>query len=181
MSDMKNWLKHHHACIAGYSWALKSCSTMQNFWDTARPDWLIWAATRKGCLTDRELWEFALWSAEQVRHLMTDERSTNALDVRRRWLDGNATDEEMDAARAAAAAAARAAVAGDAEGAASLAAAGDATAWAAAGAAVGAASLAAAGDAALAAARAAVGDAQAAWLRENCKPSFEIVTKEAER
>ena len=78
---------------------------MQNFWDTARPDWLIWAATRKGCLTDRELWEFALWSAEQVRHLMTDERSTNALDVRRRWLDGNATDEEMDAARAAAAAA----------------------------------------------------------------------------
>ena len=160
MSDMKNWLKHHHACADGYSWALKSCSTMQNFWDTARPDWLIWVATRKGCLTDRESWEFALWSAEQVRHLMTDERSTNALDVRRRWLDGNATDEEMSAA---------------------LAAAGDATAWAAAGAAAGDAALAAAGDAALAAARAAVGAAQAAWLRENCKPSFEIVTKEAER
>ena len=155
MSDMKNWLKHHHACADGYSWALKSCSTMQNFWDTARPDWLIWVATRKGCLTDRESWEFALWSAEQVRHLMTDERSTNALDVRRRWLDGNATGEEMSAA---------------------LAAAGDAV-----GAAAGDAAGAAAGDAALAAARAAVGAAQAAWLRENCKPSFEIVTKEAER
>lgn len=43
----------------------------------------------------RVLWEYGMWCAEQVRHLMTDPRSTNALDVRRRWLDGQATDEEM--------------------------------------------------------------------------------------
>lgn len=51
---------------------------------------------------ERILHEFALWCAEQVRHLMTDERSTHALDVKRRWLDGQATDEELAATTAAA-------------------------------------------------------------------------------
>ncbi len=50
----------------------------------------------------RTLYEYALWCAESVRHLMTDARSANALDVRRRWLDGQATDGEMIAAQSAA-------------------------------------------------------------------------------
>jgi hypothetical protein len=40
--------------------------------------------------------------AEQVRHLMKDKRSTNALDVARRYADGLATKKELDDARAAA-------------------------------------------------------------------------------
>ena len=56
-------------------------------------------------LSDRQRREFALWCAERVRHLMTDSRSTNALDVAARHLRGEATDEELDAARAAATAA----------------------------------------------------------------------------
>jgi hypothetical protein len=160
---MKNWLKKRDACEPGYKWAIANCKTMQDVWDTAKPEWLIWVATRKGCLTDRELWEFALWSAEQVRNLMTDERSTNALDVRRRWLDSNATDDEMIAAGAAAGATARAAAwdaAGDAARAAAWDAARDA-AWDAAR------------DAAWDAARDAAWAAQADWLRENCKPNFD--------
>jgi hypothetical protein len=57
-------------------------------------------------LTVRQQREFALWSAERVRHLMTDPRSTNALDVTARHLRGEATDEELAAARTAAARAA---------------------------------------------------------------------------
>jgi hypothetical protein len=53
-------------------------------------------------LTERQRREFALWCAERVRHLMTDSRSTNALDVAARHLRGEATDEELAAARAAA-------------------------------------------------------------------------------
>ena len=93
----------------------------------------------------RELHEFALWCAESVRYLMVDSRSTTALTVKRSWLDGQATDDELAAARAAAWAAARAAAE-----AAAWAAARDAG-WAAAGATAEAAAWAAAWDAAWAA------------------------------
>ena len=102
----------------------------------------------------RELHEFALWCAESVRYLMVDSRSTTALTVKRSWLDGQATDDELaaawDAAWAAAEATVRAAV-GDAARAAA-----EAAAWAAARDAAGAAARAAGWDAAGAAARAAV-------------------------
>ena len=54
-------------------------------------------------LTERQRHEFALRCARRVQHLMTDPRSIAALDTRERWLRGEATDEEMAAARAASA------------------------------------------------------------------------------
>jgi hypothetical protein len=43
-----------------------------------------------------DIWrEFALWCAEQVRPLMPDQRSTDVLDTVRRYLDGEAEEEEM--------------------------------------------------------------------------------------
>jgi hypothetical protein len=60
-------------------------------------------------LSERQRREFALWCAERVRHLIADPRSTDALDVAARHLRGEATDEELAAARAAALAAALAA------------------------------------------------------------------------
>jgi len=137
----------------------------------------------------RELHEFALWCAESVRYLMVDSRSTTALTVKRSWLDGQATDDELAAAWDAAGAAAEAA-AWDAAGAAAEAAAGAAVwaaawdaAWAAARAATEAAAEAAAGaaarDAAGAAARDAARDAagaavwaaawDAAWAAQNAE------------
>ncbi|SAJ96651.1 hypothetical protein UA18_02415 [Burkholderia multivorans] len=95
---------------------------------------------------DRDIRLFAVWCARQVEHLMQDQRSKDALDVAERFANGDASDEELAAARAAA---------GDAAGDAAWAAAGDAAgaaAWAAAGDAAGAAAWAAAGDAARAAA-----------------------------
>jgi hypothetical protein len=53
--------------------------------------------------------EFTLWCAEQVRHLMDDQRSLDALDTVRRYLDGEATEDELAAAKDAADAAADAA------------------------------------------------------------------------
>jgi len=114
---------------------------------------------------------FAVWCAKQVEHLMTDERSKNALLVAQNHALGLATDEELAAAAGDAAWAARAAAraAADAAWAASWAAraaaraaAGDA-AWSAADAAGDAAdaAMAAAAAASLAAARAA---ADAAWV-----------------
>lgn len=56
---------------------------------------------------EREVRLFAAWRARQVQHLMTDPRPLAALDVAERYANGQATDEELAAARDAAWTAAR--------------------------------------------------------------------------
>ena len=104
MSDMTitEFCDAHHACREGREWALAWCETMADVWATAKPAWLLWVATRRGVLTDRELRLFALWSARQSQHLMSDPRSLAAIDVAERHASGEATDDELSAAAAAA-------------------------------------------------------------------------------
>ncbi|HET9109059.1 MAG TPA: hypothetical protein VFN79_17925 [Steroidobacteraceae bacterium] len=108
---------------------------------------------------DREKRLYAVWCARQVEHLLTDERSRDALDVAERFARGRATREELAAARSAAVNAADAAAAAAAY-----------AAYAAADAAAVAAAYAAAYGAADAA-RAASGtsSAQAAEFRRVCE------------
>jgi hypothetical protein len=54
---------------------------------------------------------YAVWCARQVQHLMTDPRSLAALDVAEKHANGDATDDELDTAEAAARDAADAAAA----------------------------------------------------------------------
>jgi hypothetical protein len=151
------------------------------------PEDRLYVVINDGWIPERTLHEFAIWCAEDALKRVgnPDPRSLNALEVKRRWLDGKATDEELaaawdaawdaagdaaraaardaamdaawDAARAAALAAARAAM--DAARAAMDAA--RAAAWAAMDAARAAMD---AGDAARAAARAAIAAARAAQV-----------------
>ncbi len=156
----------HDACEAGRDWALANCKTMQDVWATARPEWLVWVTTRQGVSDDRTLRLFGVFCARSVEHLMTDQRSRDAIDVAERFAKGEATAEELSAAWSAARAASDAARAASA----AAWAAARAAAWSAARAASDAARAASA--AAWAAARAAAWDLQATWLRENCLPNF---------
>jgi hypothetical protein len=180
----------HDACPEGRAWAIDNCASVEDAWGKLPPEYLIWAATREGVLTKRELRLFAVWSARQVQHLLTDPRSFAALDVAERHANGEATNGELDAARDAAMDAAWDAArcaARDAAWDAARCAARDAARDAARCAAMDAARDAArapARDAAMAAAWDAVmhttwsaamdaaRDAQAAWLRANTKPNF---------
>jgi hypothetical protein len=166
MMTIQEFCAHHDACPEGRDWAIENCRDMNHAWETLRPDWLVWVATRPGVLDDRTLRLFAVWCARRVQHLLTDPRSIAAL-AAERHAHGQATDEELSSARDAAWSAARAAAsdaARDAARAAALAAARDAAR---------AAALAAAREAARAAAGAAAGAAQAAWLRANATPCFD--------
>jgi hypothetical protein len=60
----------------------------------------LWLLLREECIPARILHEFAIWCAETAltRAKVTDERSWNALTIKRLWLDGKATDEELDSA-----------------------------------------------------------------------------------
>ena len=51
---------------------------------------------------DKEIRLYAVWCARQVQHLMTDQRSIDALDVAERYANGEATQDELYAARDAA-------------------------------------------------------------------------------
>ena len=129
----------HDACFEGCEWALATgCETMDELWqrDDMRLDWRLWIATRPGVLDDRTLRLFACWCARQVWHLLTDERSRHAVETAERYANGDATDEELTNAQAAAQAAAwTARAAGEAAAAALAAARASGAAWAAAGAA----------------------------------------------
>lgn len=175
MKTIEQFCDKHNACPEGREWALANCEDMQEVWQTAKPEWLLWIAIRPSVLTEKELRLFAVFCARSVEHLLTDDRSRNAIAVAERFANGQATVEELAAARSAAWDAARAASAASAARAAAWAAAWAtalATAWDAAWDAGRATAWDAARDA-REAAWATAWDAQAAWLRDNTKPSFE--------
>ena len=75
---------------------------MHDAWLKAQPDWLVWIAARPGVLSDRDLRLFACRCVRQVWHLLTDDRSKNAVIVAEKYAVGEATTEELDLACAAA-------------------------------------------------------------------------------
>ncbi|MES2323247.1 MAG: hypothetical protein V4633_13365 [Pseudomonadota bacterium] len=168
MKTTLNAIREHSPCCEGWEKLLRTLGKTKaddepvsiiQVLDSNGLDDALWCLRAvKG--RDKEIRLYAVWCARQVQHLMTDKRSTDALDVAERFANGEATEQERAAARAAARDAAGAA-ARDAAGAAA-----GAAARAAAGAAAGDAARAAAGDAARAAARdaarAAAGDAAGA-------------------
>ena len=157
---IEEFCDRHGACTEGCAWALANCTSMRDAWDKLKPEWLIWVATRPGVLTDKDLRLFAVHCARSVEHLMTDQRSKNAISVAERHINGEATDAELAAAGAAA---------GDA----AVDAAVDA-AWAAARAAAGDAAGAAVWAAARAAAWAAAWAGFCQHLRRTVAPCFEV-------
>ena len=107
ITDIREFCDTHHACSEGRDWALANCTDMADAWGKLQPEWLLWVATQPGVLDDRTLRLFACWSVRQVWHLLSAERSRNAVEVAERFANGEATAEELTAARAAAWAAAR--------------------------------------------------------------------------
>jgi len=141
-----NKIREYSPCIDGWEKLLKHLGKtkaddeefpLSVLLESNNLDDCLWALRSRPDLSS--LWRlYAVDCARQVQHLMTDERSINALDVAERHANGQATDEELSAARPAAGAAAGAAArpaAWDAARAAALANAGGAVrsaAWAAA-------------------------------------------------
>lgn len=115
MSDKKiqsilEFCEAHGACGEGRQWAESTCNSLHDVWRWSQPDWLVWVASRPGVITAQELRLFAVWSARRVQHLITDAHSLAALELAERHPHGQATDEELAAARSAARVAARSAV-----------------------------------------------------------------------
>lgn len=120
--NVKEFCRKHNACHRWSKFALKF-ATMKDVWDAlmrGEPDketarcWALWIISRDGVLSKMERVELSVRFAERVKHLMKDQRSIDALEVAKRYAEGNATDEELEQAADDATHAAYAAVAADA-------------------------------------------------------------------
>jgi hypothetical protein len=89
------------ACQEAREWAADK--TWHEVYATChRGDWLLWLFKKTNPEKLRELILAKAHCANTVRHLMTDERSTNAIDVAIKFGNNEATIEELKAAAAAA-------------------------------------------------------------------------------
>ena len=105
-----NKIRTHSPCANGWTKLLRHLGKTQaddeplaltTILDSNGLDDALWCL--RACEgTAREARLYAVWCARQVQHLMTDPRSLAALDAAERHANGEATDEELDAARAAA-------------------------------------------------------------------------------
>ena len=114
-------LREHKACVEGYNKVV--CMLSGELFDENRETYIhfnhdeqislidiannngiddaLWATRCLECHC-RDLRLFAVWCARGVQHMIKDQRSIRAIDVAERFANGEATADELAAARAAA-------------------------------------------------------------------------------
>jgi hypothetical protein len=95
MLSIEEFCRRHNACREGRKWAVENCETMEDVWRDAKPSWLVWVATRPDVQTVRGYRLLTLHAANSVRHFLTDERISAAIDVGQRYVDGRAEVSEV--------------------------------------------------------------------------------------
>lgn len=123
-------LREHDACIPGYNKVVSALKGIEfdedretyirckhnepisllSILETNGLDGVLWCLRCNDKEWARDSRMFAIWCARQVQNLMVDGRSIYALDVAEKFANGDSSQEELDAARAAALDAARAAL-----------------------------------------------------------------------
>lgn len=110
MNTTLNRIREHGPCTGSWTKLLKNLGkthaddeplAITTILDSNGLDDALWCL-RAVSGYDKELRLYAVWCARQVQHLMTDRRSTQALDVAEAYANGQATDEQLSAARVAA-------------------------------------------------------------------------------
>jgi len=89
-------LEKLRACREAIEW-VKTCKSPEDAWNNcSRGDWMLWLA-KKLDVDDRKLTLAKVRCAEQVKHLMKDQRSLDALDACFRYAKGELTRDELNA------------------------------------------------------------------------------------
>jgi len=110
MKTTLNKIREHEPCKSGWEKLLKYLGKTKaddepllitTILDSNGLDDAIW------CLRavegrDKDIRLYAVWCARQVQHLLPDQRRLAALDVAERYANGEATEDELNATRAAA-------------------------------------------------------------------------------
>jgi hypothetical protein len=108
MKTLKQNLIKLKACSDAIEWV--GDMSLKEAWNKCeRGDWMLWLAfimkDKLGWSDIKQITLAKVKCARLVQHLMKDERSLKALDIAEKWAKNEATDKELKAAAAAAAAA----------------------------------------------------------------------------
>lgn len=98
MLTIDQFYDKHDGCDESRQWAIENCSDMADAWGKIKPETLVWVAGCHGVLTYKELRLFIVFCARQFSHLLTDNRSINAIEVAERFANGNSDENELTAA-----------------------------------------------------------------------------------
>jgi hypothetical protein len=94
MKTLKTFLEKYNACADGFEFAKDL--TLEQFLETCpRGGWILWLFERTNPKSLKEITLARAHCANTVRHLMTEERSLNAVDVALAFGEGRATREEL--------------------------------------------------------------------------------------
>jgi hypothetical protein len=97
MKTLKTFLEKHNACLNGFEFAKDL--TLEQFLETCeRGDWILWLFAKTNPESLKELTLAKGYCANTVKHLMTDKRSLEAVNVAIAFGEGRATQEELNAA-----------------------------------------------------------------------------------
>jgi hypothetical protein len=92
------------ACSEAIEWVATQKNKIEAWQNCERGDWMLWLAKRLN-VDDRKLTLAKFKCANQVRHLMKDQRSLDAMDAAEKYGNGEISREELNAAAYAASAA----------------------------------------------------------------------------
>jgi hypothetical protein len=96
-SEVSEFIERHRACSKARPFAARF-STLADGWDSCHvPDWLIWCRKKAGFEDLQALRVWACWCVRQTVHLMSQPETSEALDVVERFIEGNASAEELAA------------------------------------------------------------------------------------
>jgi hypothetical protein len=101
MATFKQFRERHQSTSVGYfdNWAIDDSVEMLDAWKSVQFRDLHRLATFEDVLTENELRRYSVFAARQVQHLVKDEASRNALDVAEKFFEGQATADELAAAK----------------------------------------------------------------------------------
>ena len=91
----KTDLTQFSLCKEGLAYYNRKSSFEEAWRDCERGDWMLWIAKKSG-IDDRTLTRAKALCANTVRHLMTDRRSTAAVDAAMRYAAGRISRDELD-------------------------------------------------------------------------------------
>lgn len=96
MITVEQFFNVHHAFYTDIArWALIECDTMLDVWTKARPDWLVWVATRHGVLDDTTSARFRCWCARLVWHDVLSSEARAIVEAVERWILGDVIWEDV--------------------------------------------------------------------------------------
>ena len=96
MKNVCEILESLHACSDAIEWLVQYGSDYKKAWQNCeRGDWMFWIA-RKLKVDDRKLTLAKFKCANQVRHLMKDQRSIDALYAAEKYGNGEISRDELN-------------------------------------------------------------------------------------